>query len=210
MTEQLPRILRAAVESEVRFAERTIEALAVPYEVEAEVDDVYGVYRESVGRDAFTGIERRARRVKVLRDHKLERAVGACVSSDSKVERGLVTVAKIARTDLGDETLALADAGVLDVSIAARPLPGSDQWSADRQHVRRTKLFLEEQSLVPLGVYGEHGAVPLAVRGILDDEVLIGAGELVELSAPSRTPNLDAVRAWRAEVRYGALLRPPV
>lgn len=197
-SEQLPRIVRAAVEAEVRFAERIIEALAVPYETEADVEDVYGVYSESIGREAFAGIERRARRVKVLRDHKLERAIGACVSIDSKDERGLVTVAKIARTDLGDETLALADAGVLDVSIAARPLPGSDQWSADRQHVRRTKLFLEEQSLVPLGVYGEVGAGVLAVRGapLGDDEVLVGV--------PSRTPNLDEVRAWRATMRYGS------
>jgi phage head maturation protease len=199
MTEQLPRIVRAAVEAEVRFAERVIETLAVPYEVEAPVDDVYGVYGETIGRESFAGIERRARRVKVLRDHSLQRAIGACTAIDSRHERGLLATAKIARTDLGDETLALAEAGVLDVSICARPLPGSDEWSADRKHVRRTKLFLEELSLVPLGVYGEVGAGVLAVRGLVDVE-----GEPL-VGVPPRTPNLDAVRAWRAELRYSSL-----
>jgi phage head maturation protease len=209
MTEQLPPIVRSAVEAEVRFAERIIETLAVPYEVEVPVDDVYGVYGETIGRESFTGIERRARRVKVLRDHRLERAVGACTSIDSRNERGLLAIARIARTDLGDETLALADAGVLDVSIAARPLPGSDQWSDDRLHVRRTKLFMEELSLVGLGVYGEAGAGVLAVRSAGGVGSVID--ELAELApVPSRTPRLDAVRAWRAEARYCAASRPPV
>ena len=200
MTDHLPTFTRAAVEHEVRFAERIIDALAVPYDVEVDVDDVYGTYGETIARGAFEGIEKRQRRVKVLRDHELTRAIGRCTTIDSTHERGLLASCLITRTPLGDETLALAQDGVLDLSIAAYPLPGGDEWSADRRQVRRTRLFLQELSLVPFGVYGEVGAGVLAVRRPSPDQ-LQGVGPA--------TPRLDQVRAWRAERRYSAASRPP-
>jgi len=191
MTEQMPVIMRAAVEHDVRFAERIIDTLAVPYDVAVDIVDAYGTYAETIVRGAFEGVEKRSRRVKVLRDHAPQRAVGRCTHIDSDAEQGLLASMLIARTDLGDETLALAAEGVLDVSICARPLPGGDDWTVTRDAVRRTKLFLEELSLVVVGAYGEVGAGVLAVRAAAP--------------AGSVTPHLDAVRAWRAEVRYSRI-----
>ena len=181
MTQQL--ITRAAVSTEVRFAERIIDALAVPYDTPAACDDSYGVYLERIARGAFAGVERRAERVKVLRDHDVTRAVGRALAIDSKAEHGLPVRLRIARTPLGDETLALADDGVLDLSICARPLEGCDEWSADASEVVRRSLWLEELSLVPLPAYDD--ARVLAVRAQATSE------------PPAGTPHLDAVRAWQ-------------
>jgi HK97 family phage prohead protease len=182
-------ITRAAVSTEVRFAERVIDALAVPYDTPAACDDSYGVYVERIARGAFAGAERRAERVKVLRDHDVTRAVGKALSLDTRSERGLLTRLRIARTPLGDETLALADDGVLDLSICARPLEGCDEWNSDASEVVRRSLWLEDLSLVPLPAYDD--ARVLAVRA-----------QAVE-QPPQGTPNLDAVRAWRIAQRFG-------
>ena len=183
-TPQPALITRAAVSTEVKFAERIIDALAVPYDTPADCDDAYGRYVERIARGAFGDVERRTERVKVLRDHDVQRAVGKAVRLDSKAERGLLAQLRIARTPLGDETLALADDGVLDLSMCARPLPGGDRWNADASEVVRSALWLEELSLVPLPAYDD--ARVLAVRAA-------GTAEVVG------TPNLDAVNAWLAQ-----------
>ena len=75
---------------------------------------------ESIAQGAFDGIERRANRVRVNRDHELQRTVGRAVTFHPSREDGLVAELKIAKTELGDETLQLADEGILD---ASRRLP---------------------------------------------------------------------------------------
>ena len=183
MTQQ-QLITRAAVSTEVRYAERIITALAVPYDTPSEVTDSYGHYIERIARGAFGDVERRTERVKVLRDHDVQRAVGRAVQLDSKSERGLLAQLRIARTPLGDESLALADDGVLDLSICARPLQGGDRWNSDASEVVRSSLWLEEISLVPLPAYDD--ARVLAVRSAAEPEAV-------------GTPNLDSVRGWLAQ-----------
>jgi len=203
MTEQMPVIIRSAVaDVEVRWPDRTIELVAVPYETPADVDDVYGRYTETIARGAFGNIEQRAGRVRVLRDHDVRRTVGKVTWFDSKHEAGLVCRMSIMEDrlphlpPLGDETLDLAEQGLLGGSICARPHPGSDEWSDDAKAVRRTNLWLIETSLTPTPAYDE--AVVLAVRA-----------QPVASPPPSATPNRDAIRIWQLEMRYGSLLTPP-
>jgi len=202
MTEQMPVIIRSSsAAAEVRWPDRIIELVAVPYEVAAEIEDVYGRYTETIARGAFGNIECRGGRVRVLRDHDVTRTVGKVETFDSKNEAGLVCRMKIKDdpphllSQLGDETLDLAEQGLLGGSICARPRAGSDEWSQDATAVRRTDLWLIETSLTPTPAYDE--AVVLAVRAQPTPP------------AASGTPNLDAIRAWRLEVRYRSSLTPP-
>ena len=62
-------------------------------------------------RGAFDGIQRRPNRIKVNRDHNLERTVGKAVAFHPSRDEGLVAEVKISRTLLGDETLSLGRRG---------------------------------------------------------------------------------------------------
>ena len=83
---------------------------------------------ETIGRGAFDGIERRANRIRVNRDHNLERTVGRAVALHPSRDEGLVAEVRIAQTDLGEETLALAADGCLDASAGFRPMDGGLEW----------------------------------------------------------------------------------
>ncbi len=178
---------RAAEVLGVSFPDRTIELVVIPYEQEAVVRYGSRMVRESVARGAFDGIERRANRVRVNRDHELQRTVGRAIAFHPSRENGLVADVRIARTDLGDETLTLAEDGILDASAGFLPMPGGEQWSDMRKRVRITKAWLGHIALTPEPAYD--GAEVLAVR-----------------SAPSSsaTPNLDLVREWRLSDRVGS------
>ena len=60
----------------VSFPDRTIELIVMPYETETIVPYQGRMVREVIARGAFDGIERRANRVRVNRDHQAERTVG--------------------------------------------------------------------------------------------------------------------------------------
>ena len=62
----------------------------MPYEEEALVEIEAGWCARSIARGAFDGIERRANRVRVNRDHELERTVGRAVAFHPSREEGLV------------------------------------------------------------------------------------------------------------------------
>ena len=84
---------------------------------------------EIISRGAFDGIERRANRVRVNRDHDLRPAPSAAPSAfHPSREEGLVAEVRIAKTELGDETLALADDGCLDASAGFLPMDGGQKW----------------------------------------------------------------------------------
>ncbi|MBO0743666.1 MAG: HK97 family phage prohead protease [Candidatus Dormibacteraeota bacterium] len=179
--------IRAAELLEVSFPERTIELVVIPYETEALVYQPYGrPVHESVGRGAFDGIERRANRVRVNRDHQFERTVGRAVAFHPSRQEGLVAALRIARTQLGDETLALADDGCLDASAGFRPMPGGEEWSDMRRRVRITRAWLDHIGMTPIPAY--ETANVLAVRD----------GPSPPPTA-SQTPNLDIYRSWRLE-----------
>jgi len=146
-------------------------------------------------RGAYDGIERRANRIKVNRDHRDDRICGRALALFPSRDEGLVGRLKIAKTALGDETLELAADSCLDASAGFRPMPGGIRWET-RSRCRLTKCFLGHVALVGEGAYV--GAKVLAVREAARD------------GAPAPRPNLEQVKAWRLQdqlaERYGSLL----
>jgi uncharacterized protein len=184
-------LVRSAVPQGVDFGRREIDVLAVPYDSPAEVEDHEGVYTETIAAGAFGGVASRAARIKVLRDHHPHRVIGNCVRLDADRADGLHATLHISPIPLGDESLALAADGVLDVSVGISS-QGGDRWNAGRTSVVRTNLRLWEISLVPLPAY--ENARVLAVRQLTDFPV--------EEHEPAGTPFLDEIRAWRLETMY--------
>jgi HK97 family phage prohead protease len=180
---------RTAAQLGVSFPERTIELVVMPYETEALVPYGARMVKEIVSRGAFNGIERRSNRIRVNRDHVAERTVGRAVALHPSREEGLVGVIRIARTELGDETLALADEQCLDASAGFLPFPGGEVWE-ERARVRIRKAWLGHIALTPDPAY--ESAQVLAVRKEQEAD-----------GVPVPTPNLDVVRGWMLEQRYG-------
>jgi HK97 family phage prohead protease len=180
---------RTAAQLGVSFPERTIELVVMPYETEALVPYGARMVREIISRGAFDGIERRSNRIRVNRDHVAERTVGRAVALHPTRDEGLVGVIRIARTDLGDETLALADEQCLDASAGFLPFPGGEVWE-ERARVRIRKAWLGHIALTPDPAY--ESAQVLAVRKEQEAD-----------GVPVPTPNLDVVRGWMLEQRYG-------
>lgn len=200
MSDQPPGQLRyRAIETlEVDYPNRTVELIVTPYETEAVVMMGGRSVTEIFSRGAYAGIERRANRIRVNRDHDVTRTVGRAVNLHPSREVGLVAEIRIAKTALGDETLALADEGILDASAGYLPMAQGELWET-RDRVRITKAWLGHIAMTPDPAY--EGAAVLAVRHN-DGSVVI--------EDPSGTPNLDAVRAWLMEDRLAALESPPL
>jgi HK97 family phage prohead protease len=171
----------------VNFAQRLIDVVAVPYEESTLAEYRGELWNESFLRHSFDGIEKRPNRVRGNRDHDDRRLVGKAVKFWPSREEGLVSEVRISRTPLGDETLALADDGVLGVSVgfAAR---GRDQELDRRSMTRRIKkAYLDHIAFTPTPAYA--GAGVLAVRHSVQPA---GAEVLQKLE----TPNLDDLRDW--------------
>ena len=185
---------RRVSELDVSFPDRTIELIVMPYEEETIVEhpERPGVaVVEVCSRGAYDGIERRANRIKVNRDHRDDRICGRALSLHPSREEGLVARLRIARTALGDETLELAADECLDASAGFRPMPGGLRWET-RSRCRLLKCFLGHIAMVGEGAYV--GAKVLAVR------------EAQRASGKPATPNLDRLRAEMLRERYGSLL----
>jgi HK97 family phage prohead protease len=182
---------RTATQVGVSFPDRTIELIVMPYETEALVGYGERMVTEIISRGAFDGIERRANRVRVNRDHDEKRTVGRALKFHASGADGLVAELKIARTELGDETLQLAEEDCLDASAGFLPMPGGEVWQT-RSRVRVNKAWLGHIAMVPEPAY--EGARVLAVRNA--DPVV---------PEPKATPNLDIVRAWRLEDMYASI-----
>ena len=181
---------RSSTVAGVSFPERTIELIVAPYEEEALVDWKGRMVKEVFARGAFEGIQRRTNRIKVYRDHvDTQTVVGRAVEMHPSREEGLVAEVRISNTPLGDETLTLADDGVLGASAGYLPLPGGEKWLT-RSSVRILKGWLGHIAMVPETAY--EGARVLAVRS---------------KTAGMPTPNLDQVREWLLEERYQRLVR---
>lgn len=187
--------IRAAQQVDVNFPKRLIEMIVAPYEEETITDQPYGrPVLEMFMRGAFDGIQRRPNRIKVNRDHQLERTVGKAIALHPSRDEGLVAEIRIARTELGEETLTLAEDGILDASAGFLPMPNGMDWNRDRTEVKIRKAWLGHIALVPEPAY--EGSRVLAVRH------QNGTGE----ERPS-TPNLDLVRAWQLQEQFDRLTR---
>jgi HK97 family phage prohead protease len=188
MSEQPPGELeyRDSQVAGVSFPDRTIELVVMPYETETLVNLRGRMVTEVVARGAFDGIERRANRVRVNRDHDVTRTVGRAVAFHPSRQEGLVAEIRIAQTELGDETLQLADEQCLDASAGFLPMPGGEQWP--RKALRRlTKLWLGHIAMTPDPAY--ESARVLAVR----------SAEQPPAAERIPTPNLDTFRLRELE-----------
>lgn len=182
-----PIEFRQSSVSDVKFAQRIVDLIVVPYEEPGIIEFRGELWTESFARGAFDGIEKRPNRVRANRDHDDHRIIGKALKFWPSREEGLVAEVRVSQTPLGDETLALADDGILSASVgfAAR---GRDQVF-DRKNSTRyiKKAFVDHIAFVPVPTY--EGAGVLAVRAGVPPA---NAAELPKLE----TPNLDELRVW--------------
>ncbi|WP_145013419.1 HK97 family phage prohead protease [Mycobacterium marseillense] len=181
----------------VDWADRIIRVIVVPYETPAMVEHPKGsgeVWEETFSRTAFQrtlqGVNPET--VRVNRDHDKTRTVGKVTRLDPHDQRGLIADIRIAKTLLGDETLALADDDCLSASIGA--INRVSGVAVDRYHRTRrvNEAYLDHIALVESPAYA--GAQVLSVR-----------------SRSSSTPRLDSVanhwiHAW-ADMRLDPVHR---
>jgi HK97 family phage prohead protease len=185
---------RTATQIGVSYPRRLIELVVMPYERVAQVEYRGRQIREIVSRDAFQGIDAKARRVVVNRGHMLDKVVGKAVAFHPSREEGLVAELKIADTLDGTDTLELAKDGLLDASAGFGVMDGGETWP-ERSLRRLTKLWLHHIAMTPDPAYPD--ARVLAVRAVVPDP----AGPVVA------TPNRDLVKSWRLADRY-AMISP--
>jgi phage head maturation protease len=191
-----------SVEVEVRQAEiagidfpnRTIELVVMPYEKETPTAMVNGrQVTEIVSRGAFDGVEQRTSQVKVNRGHVLDAVVGKTLALHPSREEGLVAEVRISRTELGEETLVLADDGILAASagfglmrkggMTGPVVPHAEVWES-RDRRRLNHLFLHHIAMTPDPAYED--ARVLAVRAAVSPQDATVAVEA--------TPNMDRLR----------------
>ena len=176
----------------VNFAERIVDLIAVPYDEEAPVEYRGEMWAERFLRGAFDGIDTRTAPVRANRDHDRGRTVGKVTQFWPSRSEGLVAAVRIAKTPLGDETLALADDDCLGASVGFA-VRGSDQELNRRDHTRVIKrAFVDHLAFVPDPAY--QGAGVLAVRSAADT---VAAADLPKLI----TPELDELLAWQRSRR---------
>jgi len=173
---------RAMVDN-INTSERIITVIAVPYEESAKVEYRGEVWDEVFTRGAFNSIMDRPNRIRVNRDHNKSRTVGKIVQFLPNRDDGLVAEVRVAKTDLGDETLALAEEDCLSASVGFAVLP-SDQILNRQTRTRRVNAaILDHLSFVESPAYS--GARVLTVRD--DHAEFIDAATL----PPLHTPSLD-------------------
>lgn len=181
---------------DTKISGREIEVRAVPYNLPVFVCDGGKVYREQIHPDAFLSEKRRPNQVKVLRDHDKQRLIGSCTKVNPRPVDGMHVTARVnTGIELGRDSLALAEAGDLHVSIGFIPDPAFDRWDDAHELVTRHSCTLWEVSLVPFPAYD--GADVIAVRhaSVFAD----GVADVEPAAGPtSATPNLDEIRAWLA------------
>ena len=172
--------------AEVRFPDRIITIMAVPYD---EITDrVNERFKESFAPGSFNGIESRNDKIRVNREHVVGQPVGRITRWYVDRPEGLVGELKVSETLMGDETLALADDGVLDASVGFWPLKNGIEWLENRSHRRITKAWLHHLALTADPAYS--GAQVLEVRQQTPP---------VPPAPTSATPNLDAINALLME-----------
>lgn len=188
-----PMEQRSAVAiGEVNQRKREVEVIAVPYDEEAVVPYRGEMWKESFQRGAFEGIQSRNGRVMVNREHTVGDTVGKVSEWWPERSEGLVGVVKVVKSNRGDETLALAEEGMVGASVQF------GAWMRDVLHNRSAmtrrvlRAFVDHLSFVEQPAYV--GATVLGVR----------ATDGVRLAAdldPLNTPALDDLVEFLAALK---------
>lgn len=179
---------RAARLGEVSFPARTIELIVMPYETAARVPYQGRMVDETIARGAFDGIERRANRIRVNREHRREDTVGRAVAFHPTRQEGLVAEVRIANTERGTETLELAADGCLDASAAFLPMAGGMRWDGPNEYTV-TKAWLGHIALTSEPAYEDARVLDVRTAAVIT----------------SSTPLLDEFRALLAADRLATL-----
>ena len=138
-----------AVLADVDVKLRLIDLVAVPWDEEAAVEWRGDMWREVFRRGAFDGLEEHVERVRVNREHVIGDTVGRLVWADPKAEAGLVVRAKIARSQRGDDTLALAEDDAISASVGYRIKSPTDIALTHRDRLREVfRAFLDHLGMV--------------------------------------------------------------
>lgn len=152
-----------ATVADVDVRQRLIDVVAVPWDQEAVVPWRGEEWNEVFRRGAFDGLEDHVGRVRVNREHVIGNTVGKLVWADPKAEVGLVTRAKIAKTQRGDDTLGLAEDDAISGSVGYRIKDLADLILNRRTKMREvTRAFLDHLAFVESPAFA--GAQVLAVR----------------------------------------------
>lgn len=181
---------RSAETLDVRFPERVVEVLAMPYETPTNLVMHQGrQITEVVTRGAFGRVQHR-KDVRAYRGHNRDAVVGRAIAIDPDREAGLVAAIRMSKTLPGDEMLELAADQLIDLSVCFAPI--EQRWSADRQERRIDRAYLDHIAFVGEPAYPTQ---VLAVRSAqqLVDEVASGL---------SLTPRKDAIRLALLQMRY--------
>jgi len=184
---------------DVDTKQRLIEVVAVPYGQETDAPIMYRgeFWKESFERGAFDGIEQRSQPIMVNRQHTRGDTVGKVTQWWPERTEGLVAEVRVARTLRGDETLALAEEGMIRASVGFGVRP-RDQILDRKSMTRRIrKAFVDHLSLVEDPAY--LGAEVLAVRS---DEPDVLAATLPPLAA---RPAVDELAAFLADLKQRRL-----
>lgn len=175
----------------VDFSQRLITVIAVPYEQRTKVEYRSEIWDEYFLRGSLDGVVSAPHRVRVNRDHNKTRTVGKATQFWPDRAEGFVAEVRIAKTALGDETLALADEDCLSSSVGFGCFPQDQEL--DRRTMTRCikKAYLDHIAFVESPAYS--GAKVLDVRT---------PGEAVNAAGlqPIRTPNLDQAVAELGDI----------
>jgi HK97 family phage prohead protease len=187
-----PIEFRTAVEvTDVRYPERIVDVLAVPYETPTDVEYRGRIVSETIARGAFAAAAAHPRKRPVYREHNYDRQCGI-IRHLVDGRDALRAELKIMRGPAGDETLDMCDDGMLDASIGFAPKVGCEKWTPDRRARTITDAYLEHIALVAIPAYAD--ARVLAVRH-----------RRPEPAATVPTPNLDQIHAAELAARYDRL-----
>jgi phage head maturation protease len=185
-----PLEFRESNVANIDIPQRIIDVIAVPYDEPTMVEYRGEMWRESFDSHAFDGIEKRPNRVRANRDHDKRLTVGKVLSFHPSRAEGLVAAVKIANTDLGHDTLALAEDDAIGVSVGFA-VRGSGQELDRRSRSRRIKqAFVDHLAFTSDEAYA--GARVLSVREGVRPAL---AAELPALV----TPALDELLEWQRE-----------
>lgn len=172
--------------SEVRFKDRVIEAIVVPYDQETRApwppSTRDHLIWESVAPGAFNGVERRAGSMWANRSHDRERRVGRVIALHPSRQEGLVAEVKIGRHSEGQDVLEMADEGLIDVSIGMAPMPDGQVWTENRTRRRITRAYVDHVAFTGDPAYP--GAQVLSVRQ--SDRIIVPDPVVDEFSDEAR------------------------
>lgn len=193
--------------ADVRFADRIIELLVMPYNREAVVPESFSnprLIREVCMPGAFAGLQTRANRIKLFREHDRTSPLGKGVTFHPNAAEGLIGEFRIPKTPAGDDALELASEGVLDASAGFQIKKPSDASWHERRTLRRLHtVWLHHVALTADPAYED--ARVLAVRAA-DATTAASPAAAVAVATPLLAELREAellARAADIDRRYG-------